>query len=302
MVKGPNSKVSDSRPPTRNPQSVSDLAQQDFPAALAARLQTRFLGKPLHYFAALDSTNTYALQLARQDTAEGTIVIADSQQKGKGRLGRTWVSPPHVNIYLSVILRPAVSIAAAPQINLLAGVAVADTIAQDCGLTPTIKWPNDVLVDGKKVCGILAEMQTTAEALRAVVLGIGVNLNAPLEAFPPELRDKASSLLLAGGQAIERAAFTASLLAHLEKVYVLWLEQGFAAVRAVWENYAAGLHGQRIAVAAPEGTMTGVVLGLDDDGALLLQREPGAPPHRVLVGDVTVIGGYQRGEHHHPRS
>ena len=210
---------------------MSSSSAPDFVPALRATLQTKILGSPVHYFPTIDSTNSYATRLAREGTAEGAIVIADAQSGGKGRLGRSWVSPPGVNLYLSVILRPAVSANVAPQLNLLAAVAVADAIREVCQITPAIKWPNDVLLAGKKVCGILAEMQTEAGELRAVILGIGVNINAPLSAFPEELHDKASSLLLVSGRAIERSGFTASLLTHLEKYYVLWLEQGFVALR-----------------------------------------------------------------------
>jgi BirA family biotin operon repressor/biotin-[acetyl-CoA-carboxylase] ligase len=139
-------------------------------------------------------------------------------------------------------------------------------------------------------------MQTEAGVLRSVVLGIGVNVNAPLAAFPPELQDKASSLFLGCGRLLDRAAFTAALLTHLEKFYVLWIEQGFLAVRPAWEHHAADLMGKRITVAAPEGTIAGAVLGLESDGALLLQDESGGTPRRVLAGDVTVVGGYARGE------
>src|SRR2546427_2293671 len=242
---------------------MSDPADQSFAATFIQQLPTRLLGKPLHFFAAIDSTNTYAAGLARAGAPEGTVVIADSQSGGKGRLGRSWVSPPGVNLYLSAVLRPPVPAATVPQLNLLAAVAVADTVVQACGLTPAIKWPNDVLVGGKKVCGILAEMQTEAGALRAVVLGVGVNLNAPLSAFPEELRDKASSLFLAGGRLVDRPAFTAVLLTHLEKLYVLWLEGGFSALRPAWEHHAAWMIGTQITVAAPEGTVAGTVLGLD---------------------------------------
>ncbi|HEV8717463.1 MAG TPA: biotin--[acetyl-CoA-carboxylase] ligase [Candidatus Binatia bacterium] len=274
---------------------MSDLPDQDFAATLTRQLQTRFLGTPLHFFETIDSTNTYAARLAREGAAEGTIVIADSQSGGKGRLGRSWVSPPGVNLYLSAILRPPVPAATVPQLNLLAAVAVADTIVQVCGLTPAIKWPNDVLVGGKKVCGILAEMQTEAGALRAVVLGIGVNLNAPLSAFPEELRDKASSLFLAGSRLIDRPAFAAALLTHLEKLYVLWLEEGFPALRPAWEHHAVWMIGSPITVAAPEGTVAGTVLGLDSDGALLLQEGNSGTPRRLLAGDVTVVSGYTHG-------
>lgn len=275
--------------------------ERNFPEKLTVQLHTRILGKPLHFFPTIDSTNVYAGRLAREGATEGVIVIADAQSGGKGRLGRSWVSPPGINLYLSVLLRPSVPATTAPQLNLLAAVAVADAIAEVCQLSPSIKWPNDVLVDGKKVCGILAEMQTEAGELRAVILGIGVNINAPLSAFPEELHDKASSLLLVSGRVIDRSVFTASLLTHLEKYYVLWIEQGLPALRATWEMYASAVLGKRIAVATPEGTATGVALGLDDDGALLLRGESDGEVHRLLAGDVSVIGGYNRGEKDDPR-
>lgn len=274
----------------------SDPDGQVFSVALAQLLTTKSFGKPLHFFPSIDSTNTYAARLAREGAAEGCAVIADEQTGGKGRLGRSWVSPPGVNLYMSLILRPAVSTATVPQVGLLAAVAVADAIEDVCPLIPAIKWPNDILIDGKKVCGILAEMQTEAGLLKAVVLGIGVNVNAPLSAFPEELRDKASSLFLLGGREIDRSAFTAAVLTHLEKLYILWLEEGFPALRPLWERRATGLLGKVITVAAAEGTITGTVQGLDSDGALLLGDEGSETLRRVLAGDVTVIGGYVRGE------
>jgi len=280
---------------------MSGSSAPDFATALRTKLQTKILGRPCHYFLTIDSTNTYAARIAHEGATEGAIVIADAQSGGKGRLGRSWISPSGVNLYLSVILRPSVAAPVAPQLNLLAAVAVADAITEVCQLTPTIKWPNDVLVAGKKVCGILAEMQTEAGELRAVILGIGVNINAPLSAFPEELHDKASSLLLVSGRTVDRSTFTASLLTHLEKYYVLWLEQGFAALRTAWEQYASEVLGKRIAVAAPEGTVTGTALGLDTDGALLVRGEVDSVVHRLLAGDVSVIGGYERGEKNDPR-
>ena len=278
---------------------MSDAAEppsQTFSVTLSQLLATQSFGKPFHFFSTIDSTNTYAVRLARGGASEGTVVIADEQRGGKGRLGRSWVSPPGVNLYLSLILRPAVSTILIPQINLLAAVAVADTIIEVCGLSPSIKWPNDVLIDEKKVCGILAEMQTEAGIVQSVVLGIGVNINASLSAFPPELLDKASSLFLVGGKTVDRAVFTASLLTHLEKLYILWLEERFPALRSAWERHAAGLLGKQIIVAAPEGTIAGTVLGLDDDGALLLRDQDRGAVRRILAGDVTVVGGYVRGE------
>jgi BirA family biotin operon repressor/biotin-[acetyl-CoA-carboxylase] ligase len=278
---------------------MSDTAEPPtltFAESLSQLLKARTFGTPLHYFPTIDSTNVYAARLAHEGAPAGAVVIADAQTGGKGRLGRSWVSPAGVNLYLSLILRPPVSTAVAPQLNLLAAVAVAEAIIEVSGLTPAIKWPNDVLVNGKKVCGILAEMQTEAGVLQSVVLGIGVNVNAPLSAFPPELQDKASSLFLAGGRLLDRAAFAAALLTHLEKFSVLWIEQGFSAIRPAWERHAAELIGKAIVVAAPEGTLAGTVLGLDSDGALLLREQDSGAPRRVLAGDVTVVGGYAHGE------
>ena len=254
---------------------MDDLADHGFEMALVSQLSQpamRLLGRPLHFFDTIDSTNTVAARLAREDAAEGTVVIADAQTGGKGRLGRSWVSPSGVNLYLSVILRPRKPASAAPQLSLLASVAVAEAIVQQTQLAPSIKWPNDILVAGKKVCGILTEMQANGSHLRSVIVGIGVNINAPLSSFPEELQDKASSLFLMRGEPVDRAAFTVSLLTHLEKLYVLWLEEGFPAVGAAWEGYASELLGQSITVTAPEGTVSGTARGIDRDGALLLEN------------------------------
>ncbi len=278
------------------------MSDRDFSVAVGSQLKTRLLGKPLHFFETLDSTNTCALRLAGEGAGQGTVVVADAQTGGRGRLGRTWVSPAGVNLYCSVILRPRIAVGLAPQINLVAAVAVADTIAGLGDLRPAIKWPNDVLLMGKKVCGILAEMQTSGDRLQAIVLGIGVNLNARRDAFPEELREKASSLLLLAGRPVERAAFTASLLTHLERAYLLWLQKGFPALRANWERYAGALIGQQIAVAAQGEAIFGTVLGLDSDGALLVRERTSETPRRILVGEVSVLGGYRKGgTDHDPR-
>ena len=280
------------------------LSDHGFETALMSQLSqpaTRLLGRPLHFFDSIDSTNTAAARLAREDATEGTVVVADEQTGGKGRLGRNWVSPPGVNLYLSVILRPRKPTSAAPQLSLLAAVAVAEAIVQQTQLVPAIKWPNDVLVAGKKVCGILTEMQTNGSRLRSVIVGIGVNLNAPLAAFPEELQDRASSLFLMCGEPVDRAAFAVSLLTHLEKLYVLWLEKGFPVVGAAWEGYASELLGKSITVTAPEGRISGTVRGIDRDGALLLetvspegQGRPASRVQRILAGDVTVVDGYRK--------
>jgi len=283
---------------------MDDLPDHGFETALVSQLSqpaARLLGRPLYFFDTIDSTNTSAARLAREDAAEGTVVIADAQTGGKGRLGRSWVSPPGVNLYLSVILRPRKPTSAAPQLSLLASVAVAEAIVEQTRLVPSIKWPNDVLVSGKKVCGILTEMQANGPQLRSVIVGIGVNINAPLSSFPEELQDKASSLFLMHGEPVDRVAFAGSLLTHLEKLYVLWLEKGFPVVGAAWEGYASELLGKSITVTVPEGIISGTARGIDRDGALLVESvspegQAKSSPHvqRILAGDVTVVDGYRK--------
>lgn len=271
---------------------MSGGASQKFETALRRQLATRTLGRPLYFYASVDSTNVQAARLAREGAEDGTTVVADTQTGGKGRLGRRWVSPPGMNLYLSTLLRPSKPAVDAPQLGLLAAVGVARTIAALTRLVPVIKWPNDVLVSGKKVCGVLTELQADGQNLRSVVVGIGVNLNAPRSAFPEELHNTAGSLLLARGRPVDRAEFTVCLLTHLEKLYVMWLEEGFRDVATAWEAFAAPLLHKPITISGARGNLSGTALGLDHDGVLLLETRPGRPPQRVLAGDVSVVDGY----------
>jgi len=252
-------------------------------------LQTEWLGRELHCFEVLDSTNSTAREMAAAGAPDGAVVIADAQRRGRGRLGREWVSPSRKNLYLSVILRCDLPPERLAQIGLLAGVATCATVREWCP-TATIKWPNDVLIAGRKTAGILAEMEQTG-GKRAVVLGIGVNLNSSAGDFPDELRDKATSLRLASGADVDRARFAGRLLTALEARYVEWRRDGFAPIAAAWRELAP-LVGRRIHVAEPSGTVEGEVLALDDGGGLRIRRDDGSE-HRVIAGDVTVIGGYE---------
>jgi BirA family biotin operon repressor/biotin-[acetyl-CoA-carboxylase] ligase len=256
--------------------------------AIRSSLTTRWLGRSLHYFAELDSTNTTVREMGAGGAADGTVVIADAQRKGRGRLGRKWESPPATNLYLSALLRCDLPVDRLAQISLLAGVAAAETVREWCAAE--IKWPNDVLAGGRKVAGILAEMDGSG-GQRVVILGIGVNLNTTLEDFPPELRDKAGSLRMATGGEIDRARFAARLLNNLEVRYEQWRRDGFAPIAAVWRDLAPMI-GRFIRVQEPGAVVEGTVVDIDDDGALRLRLVDGSS-HRVVAGDVTVIGGYR---------
>ena len=254
------------------------------PAELAPHLTASW--RRIEWRAELDSTQRLARELARAGAAEGTTVIAELQTAGRGRLGRRWHSPPGTNLYCSVVLRPAVALAAVPSLALVAGLAVADAVRQATGLSAMLKWPNDVQIAGRKVAGILMELDAEVERVHVVIAGIGVNVN--LERFPAELAATATSLRLAAGRPVARAAFTGGLLAALEGRYRRFLADGFAAMRSEWEACSA-LTGKEVRVTAPEGEVAGRVLGVDDDGALRLAGPRGDV--RVVAGEVTVRGG-----------
>jgi len=254
---------------------------------LTTGLRTKRIGCRVTCVRETESTNLLAFRLAENAAPEGTVVIAEAQTGGKGRLGRHWESPPGVNLYCSVILRPPMSPARAPQLTFLSAVAVARTIeGTDC-LQPKIKWPNDVLVKGMKVAGLLNEMSAETDTIHCVVLGIGVNLNMRKEQFPRELRQPASSLLLESGETVNRVDFTRRLFTTLDTLYDEYLGAGFAPIREEW-LFRSTVQGRTVRVSFGNGAMEGVVIGVDNDGALLLDRGSGNP-ERVLAGDVTIL-------------
>jgi BirA family biotin operon repressor/biotin-[acetyl-CoA-carboxylase] ligase len=232
----------------------------------------------------LDSTQRAARELAEAGAPEGTVVIADRQTQGRGRLGRDWHSPPGVNLYATVVLRPPLPPARVPQLALVAGLAAADAITAETGLTAELKWPNDVLVGGRKTAGILTEMQGELDRVRYVLVGMGVNLGQTT--FPAALRASATSLRLATGRPVDRTRFTARLLAALEARYGRFLSGGLASMRADWESLSS-LQGRAVQVTAGDQVTCGRARGIDDDGALLVEEATGAV-RRVTAGEVTL--------------
>ena len=245
----------------------------------------RTIGRRIEYREEVESTNTEALQLAQQDAPEGTVVIAEAQSAGRGRLTRSWESPPSMNLYLSVILRPDVPAQSASLIPLAVGVAVADVISQYCPGQVRLKWPNDVLVGGKKICGILAEMRTKADRVAFVIAGIGVNINMKKLHFPRELRETATSLQIETALEIDRLDVAVRLLEALERWYRIYINGGQDHIRQSWLKYA-DIIGKRIEVVYQSDTQRGTVVGLDENGALLLEGETGL--QQVLAGDVYI--------------
>ncbi len=256
-------------------------------AKLTGRLAGKKIGGSVHYFQEIDSTNIMACRLARDGAPEGTIVVADAQGKGKGRLNRVWQSPPGRNLYVSIILRPSIAPPAAPQLTLVAGVAAADLLAVYCPKGVTIKWPNDVLISGKKVCGILTEMHSSARGVDFIVLGVGMNINMNREDFEPALRDTATSLKIETGETLDRTEVISGLLNLFETWYMVFLRTGFPGVRDAWLRHADIL-GRQIRVVFREDTQTGVVMGIDDDGTIVMKGADGTT-QRVIAGDVYLL-------------
>lgn len=252
---------------------------------LGPLLDTHDFGQTILHYASVDSTNARALDLAEEGALHGETVIAEEQTKGRGRRGRTWASPKGVNIYLSVVLRPALTAERAAELTLVAAVAVAEVV-RELGVEARIHWPNDILVGRRKLAGILCEMATRQDgSVRFAVLGVGINVNARLEDFPDEVRPLATSVAMELGRKVDRAVLCARLLGKLEEWYDRHGEEGLAPVLARWRALSGTL-GARVSVQLDgEREVTGIAVDLDDSGALLLRDAQGTV-HRVVSGEV----------------
>lgn len=265
------------------------LPDRLYPEEIQADLATRWLARRIEWLDLTDSTNRVAHDLARAGAPHGTTVVAEGQSAGRGRLGRSFFSPPYLNLYASIVLRPDIGLAEAPTAILAAGVAVAETVADEVGDPGAVelKWPNDVLVAGRKISGILMELAAEATRVGYLVLGIGVNLNVPREAFPAEFAASATSLRSELGRAVSRVDFARRLFGTLEPVLDLHADRGFGALRPRFDRFYR-MAGRRITVSEPgaEG-FPGVALEPDAGGALRVQCDDGRIV-RVLAGDVTL--------------
>lgn len=271
---------------------LSKIPDRLYTEEIQADLETRWLATEIHYFETVDSTNRVALELARSGSAHGTTVVADQQTAGRGRLGRSFFSPPAVNLYTSIILRPRINTAEAPSWIFAAAVSVAQTIEQTLEKPgeAEIKWPNDVLIGGLKTSGILMELGAEATRVDFLVLGIGVNLNVERSQFPDEFRNRATSLASHSGRHVDRVAFARRLYGNLEVTLDLCADRGFEGVRSEFDARFQ-MRGKRIRVRELDGSeIRGTALGIDDDGALRLRLETG-DEIRVIAGDVTLAEG-----------
>jgi BirA family biotin operon repressor/biotin-[acetyl-CoA-carboxylase] ligase len=254
---------------------------------LLARLgSTKVIGRDIQVFEQTTSTNDVAERLARDGVREGVVVFAESQTKGRGRLGRAWLSPTRKGLWFSVLLRPNLRPQETTQLTVISATALRRAVTTVTGLVAEIKWPNDLLIGGKKAAGILTELSAELDRVRHVILGIGVDVNQDNSGFPPELRKIATSLRLETGRAISRAELAVEILQELDRDYALIGAGKFSEIANEWEAACVTM-GKNVLVHTGEHRFRGRAESLDDDGALLIRTEHGHL-ERVIGGDVTI--------------
>ncbi len=260
---------------------------------IGRKLKAVRVAAEIHTLGEVSSTNDVAYELAFQGAREGVVVIAESQTQGRGRMSRFWLSPAGSNLYLSLILRPAIPPRLAPLLTYLGVIATAEALSQCFSLKVEVKWPNDVLVRGRKLAGLLNEVKAETDRVDFVVLGFGVNLNMEADAFPAELSEKATSVMRELGHRISRVEFTRSLLEWLDFWYNEFLLQGADVIIKKWEAVAR-IGGKTLEVSSFGDVYRGVAEGLDHDGALVI-RTGKDETIRVVAGDVTNVSVQPQG-------
>lgn len=258
------------------------------PSEIKLNLKTRYLGREIISYKKVDSTNTSAYELAAHGLVEGAVIFADEQARGKGRHGRTWQSAPGCGIYMSCVLRPHMAPNEIPKITLVAAVAVAKAIREYTGLNATIKWPNDILINGKKVCGILTEMKAEQDMIDFIILGIGVNVNTKVKDLPRGASSlKEESRPLRDGEDISRVELAKKILETLEEYYNTLKNKGSGSIIEEWKALSE-MMGSRIRVVLPNRTFEADAHNVDPDGALVVRLDSGVL-EKISSGDVVMV-------------
>ena len=262
--------------------SVPDRVSQETVFPL---LQTKYLGRTYYYINQIDSTNQEAKKLANEGAPEGTIIIAEEQSMGKGRLHRGWYSPAYGGMWLSMILRPTFLPQDAPKMTLLMAVAIA-IVLNNRGIPGKIKWPNDILLDGKKIVGILTEISAEIEQIHYIVVGVGLNINIPMEEFPEELHEIATSLSTYSGKKWLRSEIVVDFLLEVEILYEKAKKEGFEEILDLWRKYSITL-GSDVRVISGDYSFDGKAIDIDPSGALWVEKNDGSR-EMVQAGDVSI--------------
>lgn len=256
---------------------------------VGSQIRTKWAGKNIKFFQTVGSTNNEAGRLAENGAPEGTLVLAEEQNKGKGRRGRAWVTPAGSAIAMSMVVRPQVEPSHASMVTLVMGMAVASACREFCGVDAGIKWPNDVVVDGKKICGILTEMSSQIDYINYLVIGTGINTN--VKNFPPELQNTAASLHQIMGVKPNRAGLIAACMEKFEQYYESFLKtQDMSLLRDEYNKLLVGIGGA-VRVLSPGSEYNGISEGINTSGELMVRREDGTVEH-VYAGEVSVRGIY----------
>lgn len=258
-------------------------------AEIESLISTKWAGCDVLYFPEIDSTNTYAKRLGDEGACHGTLVVADRQTAGKGRRGRVWESPSGSSIYMSILLRPEIVPNRAPMLTLVMAQSVAEAVAFVTGEEALIKWPNDIVLNRKKICGILTEMSTEISWINHVVIGVGINVNT--ESFPEEFARTATSIYLESGQKVQRSRLTAEVMKRFEQYYELFVETGD--LSGMQENYNKLLvnRDRDVRILEPGHEYNGHAIGINETGELLVRTEDGRMVE-VYAGEVSVRGIY----------
>jgi len=251
-----------------------------YPPEITEGLGTKFIGRNIHYYDHLPSTMDAAMELCSQDVAEGTAVVAEYQTKGRGRLGRSWVSTKYKGIYCTFILRPDIPSSQIPVLTLMTAVSICEGIKEYAGVLAQIKWPNDILVNGKKLGGILTELKGEIDAANFVIIGFGLNVNNSRE----ELVPGAVSLKEEKKEEVSRQELLKEILRRIEENYGIFVRKGSAAILDKWRGYNVTL-GRRIKLACRKEHLEGQALDIDSDGGLLVRRDSGIV-EKFMAGDI----------------
>lgn len=265
---------------------LREVPNRLFPQEILSRLQTKWLGHDICYQDSVDSTNNLAKALGNQGCNNGLLVVAEEQGAGKGRLARGWISPYAKGIWFSVVLKPPFLPQEASKCTLLAAVAVVKAINKLQGVEAAIKWPNDILLMGRKLVGILTEMNAEFGHINYVVIGIGINTNGAPEDYPEEVRPLAVSVADAAKEPFARVELLCDILRNIEELYEAAIENGFAPVLEEWRQYSCTL-GQEVKVIAPDCTYFGKAIDIDEEGLLMVRKEDGVL-EKVVAGDVSI--------------
>lgn len=260
---------------------IPDLSIEDIKAKI-----TGDIGRDIFFYNTVSSTNTIAAELAEK-SAEGVVVLAESQEKGRGRLGRSWISPAGVNVYMSIIIKPEIDPKDATLITIMTAVGCAIGLRRATGLDVKIKWPNDLMVSDRKLGGILTEMKTAPGRIIFAILGIGINVNVDIDSFPDAVRETATSIKIETGASCSRTEIIVEILNEIDRWYRILKEMGRKTILSEWQRLTSTL-GREVKVTVGKETFSGFAESIDDEGMLILRLQSGVLK-RISAGDLTIL-------------